>query len=98
MKNIYFLVPAEKEMLEAVIFYESQAHNLGRDFLYIIESNLKNISKNPLRWPIIDHGVHRRLINRFPYSILYKLDDSQIIIVAIMHLHRRPNYWLDRIE
>lgn len=98
MRNIHFLEPAEEEMLDAALFYESQAYNLGKDFLYIIENTLQDISKNPLRWPTIDYGVRRRLINRFPYAILYKLDDCQIIIIAIMHLHRRPNYWIKRIN
>jgi plasmid stabilization system protein ParE len=97
MRNVRFLEPAEEEMLDAAIFYESQAHNLGKGFLSIIEITLQDISKNPLRWPILDCGVRRRLINRFPYAILYKLDNNQIIIVAIMHLHRRPNYWIERL-
>lgn len=97
MKNIHFLEPAEEEMLDAALFYESQAHNLGKDFLCIIETTLRDISKNPLRWAIVDYEVRRRLINRFPYAILYKLDNNQIIIVAIMHFHRRPNYWIERL-
>ncbi len=97
MRNLHFLEPAEEEMLNAAFFYESQAKNLGLDFLRIIGNTLKDISKNPLQWPIIDCGVRRRLINRFPYAILYRLDGNQIVIVAIMHLHRRPNYWLKRL-
>lgn len=97
MRNIHFLEPAEEEMLNAAFFYETQAKNLGVDFLYIIENTLQDISKKPLQWPVIDYGVRRRLINRFPYAILYKLDDSRIVIVAVMHLHRRPNYWIERL-
>ncbi|MEK6646795.1 MAG: type II toxin-antitoxin system RelE/ParE family toxin [Candidatus Firestonebacteria bacterium] len=97
MRNIYFLDPAEEEMLNAAIFYEAQAHNLGKDFLRIIEITLHDISKNPLRWSIVNYGIRRRLIKRFPYSILYKLNGNHIIIVAIMHLHRRPNYWIERL-
>ncbi|MFH1258562.1 MAG: type II toxin-antitoxin system RelE/ParE family toxin [Elusimicrobiota bacterium] len=97
MKNISFLKAAEDEMLDAALFYESQAKHLGKDFLYKIETALTDISLNPMQWPIIDRDIHRRLLHRFPYAILYKIDKMKIIIVAIMHLHRHPDYWMERI-
>jgi len=41
-------------------------------------------------------GFRRRLLRRFPYGILYKEEESQIVIVAVMHLRRRPGYWRNR--
>ena len=41
-------------------------------------------------------GFRRRLLRRFPYGILYKEEESQIVIVAVMHLQRRPGYWRNR--
>ena len=34
--------------------------------------------------------------HRFPYAIVYTLRPEALCIIAVMHLHRRPYYWLAR--
>jgi len=97
VKKARFLLPAEIEMFEAAVFYETQVEKLGIDFISAIESAVFDISENPEIYPIIGNGVRRCLLPRFPYSILYKIDPDEIIIIAIMHQKRRPNYWVDRL-
>ena len=97
MKQPHFLFPAEQEMIEAALYYESQAKRLGQDFLAKVDSAANDIAANPEVWPIIRFDIRRCLIHRFPYAILYKVEPGKIVIVAVMHLHRHPNYWLNRI-
>lgn len=97
MKPVRFLLPAELEMLDAGRYYESQAVNLGTDFISKVESAVRDISRNPERWSIIRFNIRRRLIHRFPYAILYRIDPEEIVILAVMNLHRHPNYWINRI-
>ena len=40
--------------------------------------------------------VRRRLIRRFPLGVLYRIDPDEIVILAVMHLSRRPDYWHGR--
>ena len=40
--------------------------------------------------------ARRVLVNRFPYQVVYHLTPTDVIIVAVAHLKRRPNYWKDR--
>lgn len=96
MKTIRFLSPAEAELLDAAHYYELQAPGLGVDFLDQIDAALQDIRANPARWPTIRGKVRRRLVSRFPYALLYRLDNDEIVIQATMHLHRRPGYWVDR--
>ena len=96
MKPVIFLRPAEAEMHDAAQYYELQAPGLGMDFLARIEAAVQDIGRNPELWPIIQANTRRRLINRFPFALLYRVDPDQIVIQAIMHLHRRPDYWLNR--
>jgi hypothetical protein len=35
---------------------------------------------------------------RFPYGLIYALDDGDILVLAVAHLHRRPDYWRDRLK
>ena len=89
MKRIRFLSPAEIEMFDAAAYYEARVPKLGNDFISIIEIAVLDLSDDPEKWPIIDKGIRRRILPRFPYSILYKIDSDEIIIVAIMHQKRR---------
>jgi len=36
------------------------------------------------------------MVRRFPFGILYRIEPEQIVVVAVMHLRRRPGYWRDR--
>jgi plasmid stabilization system protein ParE len=97
MKPVRFILPAENEMLDAALFYQKQAHRLGLDFIEKIEAAAVDIARDPELWPVIQHGVRRRLLQRFPYALLYRIDIGEIVILAVMHLHRRPDYWIDRL-
>ena len=92
-----FLSPALAEMAEAAQFYESRQVGLGQQFLDAIDRAIEDLEENPRRWPVLKKQIRRRLVGRFPYGILYRIDPQQITIIAIMHLHRRPNYWTKRI-
>jgi plasmid stabilization system protein ParE len=97
MKPVVFLPEAEQEMLEAARYYESQASCLGADFLSEIERAVVSITESPMMWPIIKDELRRRLVRRFPFGILYRIDPDEIIIVAIAHLRRKPGYWRGRV-
>lgn len=97
MKPIGFLQEAEQEMIEAARYYESQASGLGVDYLTEIERAVAAIAESPTMWPIIEGELRRRLVRRFPFGILYRIEPKEIIIVAVAHLRRRPGYWRGRI-
>ena len=96
MKPVRFLNPAEQEMLDAARYYESQAPGLGDDFLDKIDSAVQDVSENPEAWPVLRFKIRRRLIHRFPYGLLYRVDPNEIVILTTMHLHRHPSYWFHR--
>ncbi len=96
MKMVRFLRPAELELLDAAQYYELQATGLGSEFLDKIDAAIEDIREHPDRWPILKTNIRRRLVHRFPYALLYRVDSDEIIIQATMHLRRRPDYWFNR--
>jgi toxin ParE1/3/4 len=97
MTRIVFLAPAEEEMLEAAAYYESQAEGLGRNFLAEVQQAADRIVENPRLGQIVRGDIRRRLLHRFPFGLLYRIDPEEIVIIAVMHLRRRPGYWEDRM-
>ena len=95
--QVRFLAPAELEMFEASAYYELQVSTLGENFLDIIESAIAEIVDHPETFPVIDDGIRKLVVRRFPFSVLYQVFNNEIIIVAIMHHKQKPRYWIDRL-
>lgn len=91
-----YLSPAEWEMVQAARYYEARVQGLGFDFLSEINRVVKSIEDQPEASPIIKGLIRRRIIRRFPYAILYQIDQTEIVILAVMHQHRDPDYWHGR--
>ena len=87
---------AEAEFTEAIDYYESCAPGLGHDFALEVLSAVERILAHPKAWPILEEEVRRCHTSRFPYGVLYAAESEGIVILAVMHLHRDPDYWRHR--
>jgi plasmid stabilization system protein ParE len=96
--SIRFLTSAQIELDEAIAYYNYEKPNLGNDFLSEVLAAFDRIVKYPNAWPKISARTHRCVIRRFPYYIIYQIRKTEILIVAVAHSHRKPEYWQDRLE
>ena len=87
---------AETEFYHAIDYYEACEGGLGYDFSIEIYLTIQNILAYPAAWPVIERSIRRCLTNRFPYGVLYSIEKDKIFILAVMHLHRAPDYWKER--
>ena len=97
MKPVSLLAEAEKEATEAAAFYESCATGLGRAFTNEVAKAFRSIASRPRAAPVVRGHVRRKLVARFPYAVLFRDDPDEIVVLAVMHGHRRPGYWKDRL-
>lgn len=95
--KVRFLKPAQLELDDAVAWYNEQASGLGVEFLDEVDRAMRRSLAHPLSCLEIETGLRRCLLARFPYGLVYGLDDDTIVVVAVAHLHREPRYWSDRI-
>lgn len=95
--NVLFHPAAESEFNTAIDYYEDIEKGLGYDFSLEVFSALERIIAFPKAWLVIEDGIRRSLVRRFPYGILYAEEKDKIYVVAVMHLHRDPEYWKHRI-
>ena len=87
---------AERELNEAAQYYDGEEPRLGSSFLQEVDRCLQSIEAQPEAGVILRGSVRRRLLRRFPYALLYKIQPSGIRILAVMNLIRRPTYWVGR--
>ena len=98
MKPVKFHPDAKLEMIEAAKFYESQQNDLGKRFLEAVQSAVKHIQINPNLYQTIYENIRRCQTNIFPYGLIFREQPEHIEVIAVMHLHRKPTYWKERIS
>jgi plasmid stabilization system protein ParE len=89
---------ALEELIDSAEYYEARAELLGESFLDEVERAVADVSESPEQWPYFVMNSRRRLLDRFPYSIVYLIETERIYILAVMHQRRRPVYWRKRLN
>jgi len=97
MMNYSFHPEAEEEFLGAIAYYEERGESLGLDFAIEVRAAIARAVEHPRAWPIVEGELRRCLTTRFPYGVLYSQEPDGIFVLAVMHLHRDPDYWKHRL-
>ena len=92
-----YLTDALAEAEAAAHWYAERSPTAAAAFVAEIESAETAILKLPAAWPSFDHGTRRYLLRRFPYSVVYRIEPHLVLVIAVMHEHRRPHYWAARL-
>jgi hypothetical protein len=80
----------------AARWYDRQRRGLGVELVLAVDDAIHKIVEAPLRWPVFA-GARRYILGRFPFSVIYRVVDERIQVVAIAHHSRRPAYWGRRL-
>ena len=95
--NLRFLDTEEEEMLEAAGIYEDQAVGLGERFPDEVEGCVDLLLDRPCIGRRV--GELRRFpLRKFPFTLIYALEDDDLVVVAVSHHRRRPGYWMGRYD
>ena len=87
---------AEFDIQDAFEWYEQSSTGLGSEFIRAVDGCFALIGRNPLAYPKVYQEVRRALIRRFPYGVMYVVEDGWIIIIACFHVKRDPKQWQNR--
>ena len=96
--DIRFLSVANREVDDAVQWYEARAEGLSWEFLDELDRAVRLVRRYPQAGIQIEPEIRQFLLTRFPYSIIYGIDQKTIVVIAVAHQRRKPNYWADRIH
>jgi plasmid stabilization system protein ParE len=93
-----FLPEADEEFREAARYYESEAPGVGIAFVVEVHKTVADIVGFPLAVQIVRLDIRKKVLRHFPYNVLYSIEPDKIVIVAVAHQRRRPNYWRNRLK
>ena len=84
------------EYSEAVQYYAEQRTEIAQAFINAIEDAIFRIREYPNRYATIDEDIQRCMTRKFPFGILYTIEQDNILILAVMHCSREAGYWKNR--
>ncbi|NIR47235.1 type II toxin-antitoxin system RelE/ParE family toxin [candidate division KSB1 bacterium] len=96
MSDYIFHPEAAEEYANAYEWYAKRSLRIADEFEREIERALRLITNTPETWPKYDDQHRYFLIRKFPFSIIYRIFNERIYVIAVAHGSRRPNYWKNR--
>jgi plasmid stabilization system protein ParE len=104
-----YLAEAREDVRAGMEWYETKGGR-GQEFEEAVENAVAKIAERPERWALWPGkpgklGLHRYLMRKrkrwdprgWPYKIAYEIKADEVVIVAVTHEKRRPNYWIKRV-
>ena len=97
MKPVRFLSEARKEFLAQVALYTEESDGLGQRFREEVESSIAFSLSFPNAGSKFTRSTRRVQLRKFPFSVVYRSTEKELLIIAVAHNSRRPGYWISRV-
>jgi plasmid stabilization system protein ParE len=96
--KLAFHSEARRDRRDATLWYRAESLDLAKRFAAEVATTLKRISKSPLQFPATDDDCRAALLMNLPYRIIFYYTPALIVIIAIAHTSRHPDYWRNRLD
>lgn len=98
MMQVAFRPEARLEVLAAREWYDQHVPGLGREFAHAVDRAIASIRQNPFAYDQVEVDCRRVLLQRFPYSLVYRVESDTVVVVAVFHHSREPGFWRKRLR
>lgn len=95
---VHVLPRAERELEQAFRWYEAQRSGLGLELPLAFDATIESLRRQPERHEVVALQTRKALLRRFPYLVLYAIENDRILVTAVFHGHQDPQRWSDRVR
>jgi plasmid stabilization system protein ParE len=101
--NSRMLPEADEELEVETERYERASPGTGRRFFRHVRDILDRLTDQPRLYGYVDPPVHGREIREawlrpFDFRLVYEVRADAILVIAVAHNRRLPNYWRGRLR
>jgi plasmid stabilization system protein ParE len=93
---VSILRAAQADVRRAARFYAGEAPGLGAEFIAEIGRAFDRLAQHPEIGAPLRQGARKLLLRRFPFLVIYRVEPAQVLVLAIGHQRRHPDFWLGR--
>jgi toxin ParE1/3/4 len=88
---------ARADVDAAIDWYLSEgAFSVAEDFTSTLDQAFALLCDYPFISEQAAHDTRMLTLHRFPFSLVYRVQQDEIRVIAIAHHSRRPGYWTGR--
>ena len=88
---------AEQDILLALRWYLAEAPHVLASFEDDIDKSIGRIGDEPEMYQVMETAVRRAPLQRFPFSVFYRIFPEWIEVIGVLHQSRDPQWWRRRI-
>jgi plasmid stabilization system protein ParE len=96
VRPVRFLEEAQTEFLEQISYYEERQQGLGDRFRESVQAATALASVHPKLGSPWRFRTRRVFPKGFPFSVVYRIEPTELVVFAVAHFKRRPTYWRRR--
>src|SRR5438270_13919119 len=98
MRDLLIEPDAEKDLAEAIAYYDSEQPGLGLEFLSKAKTLFLRIAATPRIYSTFLHNSRKAVMPRFPYVVLYFFNDETVFIAGVIHGKRKSRTMSTRVR
>lgn len=87
---------AQADISNGFQHYSQISPKLGDDFVEQLDAAFERILSNPDAFAKVFKEVRQMRIRRFPYVVSFLVEENRIVVLAVLHGHRKPEIWKKR--
>lgn len=96
--NIIILSKAEEDIDQIMLWYYDEFNNLALRFAEDLDKTFAKLKRNARFCFNIENGIRRASLIKFPYYVIFTIEDNNVIVHTIIHKQRNPEEWQKRIN
>jgi plasmid stabilization system protein ParE len=96
MKPVDYLPGARRDFDDSFDWYAERSAIAAERFTTAVDAALNRIAANPESFAFVDWRHQECLVRRFPFRVVYRHEPERILVVAVAHAKRHPDYWTTR--
>ena len=82
-----------RDLAGGYAWYNGQRDGLGEEFLADVNAAFDSIERFPDIFARVHGEVRRAVVNRFPYSVFYRIETKRVVVLTVLHTSRDPKGW-----
>ena len=96
MAKVNFLPAAEADYHAALAWYRALTPQAAAGFDAAVADGVQRIGDRPELYGLVDNRHRKCLLRRYSYSLVYRIELTEVLVVAVAHSRRSSSYWRGR--
>ena len=96
-RRVYLRAEAEEEIGQAAEWYAERGLELASAFLDEVSVTIAVLQSTPEHYSVVEASIRKAVLRRFPYVILFRATDEEVVVISCFRTRRDPREWRERV-